>query len=210
MHDRDVGALCVDVPGAEQLAALRSDAQLDPDLNACALRRPGRYARAFSIVAVLRRVVAVVAVLNPRVDLVKRCIALAGDSVEVLKKQLYINGERADEHLFVQHVDPRVVTRRTPYNAHNFKRDNFGPFTVPEGHYFCLGDNRDRSKDSRYWGPVPAHYLKGRAVAIYWSYGGEPWDGQTHDVGTRVSQLAGTVLGFFTKTRWERSFQTVR
>jgi signal peptidase I len=81
---------------------------------------------------------------------------------------------------------------------------------VPEDSVFCLGDNRDNSLDSRFWGPVPMSYLKGRAVLIYWSYEAERSDWQWQGVGNRLKQLADVFIHFFTKTRWERQFRLIR
>jgi signal peptidase I len=89
-------------------------------------------------------------------------------------------------------------------------RDNFGPFTVPEGHYFCMGDNRDFSYDSRFWGTVPAHYLKGRASLIYWSFGGGTSDGTWRGWRQKAGEILNTVVGFATETRWSRTFHLPR
>ncbi len=89
-------------------------------------------------------------------------------------------------------------------------RDNFGPYVVEEGGYFCMGDNRDQSYDSRYWGLVPEHYVKGRALLIYWSYAGETPDGEWHGWGAKLAQIFRTALGFFTNTRWSRTFHLIR
>jgi signal peptidase I len=85
------------------------------------------------------------------------------------------------------------------------RRAYFGPIQVPEGQYFCMGDNRWNSYDSRFWGPLPAYLVKGRASVIYWSLDSER-DGQY--IGMRPT---GLVTGEFWKnTRWARSFQLVR
>ena len=141
---------------------------------------------------------------RPMVDMVKRCIGLPGDRIEVVDKRLYINGELVDDDGYTIHKDPRVIP------AAAGRRDNFGPIVVPEDRYFCLGDNRDQSHDSRFWNGVPRHYVKGRASLVYWSFGGETsdgvWRGWTHKAG----QLARTAAGFVTKTRWRRTFHLVR
>lgn len=147
---------------------------------------------------------------DPRIDLVKRCIALPGDTVEIVRKQLYINDQAVDDDLYTLHRDPQIGRRPTAFDYQRFKRDNLERFAVPERHYFCLGDNRDESYDSRYWGPVPAHFVKGRAFMIYWSYGGEGTYEMTSDLGEKVARLGRTALGFLTKTRWERTFELVR
>jgi signal peptidase I len=146
---------------------------------------------------------------DPQIDLVKRLIGLPGDRVEIRQKQLFLNGRRVDDRTYAIHRDPRVGSERTSFNYQLYRRDNFGPVTVPPGRYFFLGDNRDFSYDSRYWGAVPVHYVKGRAFLIYWSYGGETPDGQWPGLLAKVGQLGRTALGFFTKTRWERTFRVV-
>jgi signal peptidase I len=147
---------------------------------------------------------------DPRIDLVKRCVGLPGDELRMVQKRLYVNGELVEDSPYVRHRDPRVGTRPMPLNNQLYLRDNFGPLRVPAGHYYFLGDNRDFSYDSRYWGPVPEHFVKGRAFVIYWSYGGETPDGRWPGLRAKLGQLARTALGFFTKTRWDRSFQIIR
>lgn len=102
---------------------------------------------------------------DPHKDFIKRVVAIPGDLVEVKAKELLVNGEPAiDPHAhFVEGLDGRGVS----------PRDNFGPYTVPDGRVFVLGDNRDRSYDSRFWGPVAIDQLKGKAFLIYWSWDGE-------------------------------------
>jgi len=146
---------------------------------------------------------------DPRRDFIKRCVALPGDVVEMRGKQLFINGEALDE-TYAVHKDDQVWPD-SPMVPHSKRiRDNFGPYTVPDDSVFCLGDNRDNSLDSRFWGPVPMSYLKGRAVLIYWSYEAERSDWRWQGVGNRLRQLADVFIHFFTKTRWERQFRLIR
>jgi len=137
---------------------------------------------------------------DPRMDMVKRCIGLPGDVIEMASKDLFINGQSVEDSSYTQHVDLAIR------NA----RDNYGPQTVPEGHYFCMGDNRDRSRDSRTWGFVPRNHVKGRAFLIYWSYGGQTSDGKWRGLGHRLKLFGQTLVGFLTKTRWRRTFSVIQ
>lgn len=143
---------------------------------------------------------------RPTVDLVKRLIGLPGDTIEIRNKQLFVNGQPAVESSYVRHKDPMTYPSVPFLDDIRRRRDNFGPVTVPEGHYFCLGDNRDHSQDSRYWGMVPRRYLKGRPFLIYWSYGGGTSDGTWPGLGAKLQQIGRTVWGFPTRTRWNRTF----
>ncbi len=93
-------------------------------------------------------------------DFIKRIVAVAGQTIEVHGTHVTIDGKPVE--------DP---------HAHYVKHDHvdFGPYTVPAGHVFVMGDNRDESYDSRFWGPVPIQDIKGLAMVIYWSWGGERW-----------------------------------
>ncbi len=142
---------------------------------------------------------------RPNVDLVKRLVGLPGDTIQVVDKQLYVNGERVAENGYAVHKDDRLFADRPGIDSHFRRRDSFGPVRVPPEHYFCMGDNRDHSYDSRYWGAVPARYLKGRAFLIYWSYGGGTSDGSWKSLGSKLRELGATALGFATKTRWSRT-----
>ena len=135
---------------------------------------------------------------EPEMDLVKRCVGLPGDEIQVVSQQLYINGEAVDDESYTQHVGYHPLA------------SNYGPITVPEDSYFCMGDNREQSMDSRFWGPVPRELVKGRAVMIYWSYGGETPDGRWHGWGEKLRQIGKTLVGFPTRTRWDRTFQVIR
>ena len=143
---------------------------------------------------------------RPTVDLVKRMVALPGDTVQLINKQLFVNGQKVVDDEYVQHKDSRVFPNR-PYLSEQMRlRDNFGPVTIPAGRYFCMGDNRDYSYDSRFWGTVPAAYLKGRAFVIYWSFGGGTSDGTWRGAGSKLREIGNTIVGFPGKTRWSRTF----
>lgn len=140
---------------------------------------------------------------RPTVDMVKRCVGIPGDTIRVTGKTLFVNGEPAEESGFAVHDRRRSRAGRR-------SRDDFGPYVVPPAHYFCMGDNRDHSYDSRFWGPVPAHFVKGRAFLVYWSFGGETPDGSWPGWGARLRQLAQTAASFGTKTRWSRTLHVIR
>jgi signal peptidase I len=99
---------------------------------------------------------------NHKRDFIKRVIGTPGDVVEVRNKVVYVNGKRFEDS-YAQFVD------RAVYMVGNIPRDNFGPVTVPADKYFAMGDNRDQSEDSRYWGFVDIGEIKGKAFIIYWS-----------------------------------------
>ena len=145
---------------------------------------------------------------DPRVDVVKRCIGLPGDHIKAVAKKLYLNGKPVDDSSYAIRRDPNVYPDLPYFPEQERKRDNFAA-AVPADSYFCMGDNRDNSYDSRYWGPLPRQQLKGRPVFIYWSYGGEIAYGATA-MGSQLRQLADTALGFFTRSRCQRTFHLIR
>ena len=95
-------------------------------------------------------------------DFIKRCVAVAGDTVEMRGKVLWVNGKKRDEP-FTQHTDRGMLL------ASQAPRDWMGPLVIPPGHIFMLGDNRDNSHDSRFWGPLPVGRVRGKAMFIYFS-----------------------------------------
>jgi len=117
-------------------------------------------------------------------DYIKRCVAVAGDEVEIRDKILFVNGIRVDES-YATFDDSSVFQKLDLFDSveeyqkawekgefisllPHFVRDNFGPVTVPNGHYMMMGDNRDFSFDSRFWGPLSDKYVKGKALVLYW------------------------------------------
>jgi signal peptidase I len=155
--------------------------------------------------------------LNIKEDYVKRVIGVPGDRIRLVNKQVFLNGKKLDE----------------PYKVHKTSyldsyRDNFptgmpnmalppaaldmlenhvvnGEVVVPAGHYFAMGDNRDNSADSRYWGFVPSENIKGKPLLIYWSY-----DASTQDlVDFTTGHFIDLAQHFFTKTRWRRTFMLI-
>jgi signal peptidase I len=102
--------------------------------------------------------------LNPARDYVKRVIATAGQEVALRDKQLYIDGEPVNVPEHGKNEDQEILSSIFS------NRDNFGPVIVPQGSYFVLGDNRDDSQDSRFWGAVPEDHVIGQVMWVYWSW----------------------------------------
>jgi signal peptidase I len=138
---------------------------------------------------------------EPERDFIKRVIGLPGETLELRNKKVYINGQPLDE-LYVHFLEPaHNAGEVTSFDV----RERYGPVKVPEGQYFVMGDNRDNSQDSRYWGFLPRGYIKGRALMIYWSYdsGPQPYVEDSGLIAT-VSRAFSVLTHFFTRTRWER------
>jgi signal peptidase I len=112
-------------------------------------------------------------------DFIKRVVGMGGDQIEIRNKKIFLNGLPYNDSHGVYSDDFIIPGSIQP-------RDNFGPVTVPKDSYFVMGDNRDQSADSRYWGFVPSKDVLGKAFIIYWS-----WDSENTNV--RWKRL-GTIL----------------
>jgi signal peptidase I len=138
-------------------------------------------------------------------DLLKRAVATGGDTVEQRAKALRVNGFARDEP-YVVHRD--IATYGADAPPALARRDSFGPSAVPEGRFFAMGDNRDDSQDSRFWGPAPDVNLEGRAVCVLWSWA--PADRSFSGRGAALRRILDTALHFLTRTRWGRTFRVIR
>lgn len=147
---------------------------------------------------------------DPTRDFIKRCIGLPGDEIEIVDKEIFVNGIKVDDSTYTYRTDPRTYPRSVFLDETYKNRDNLRPVKIPADQYFFMGDNRDNSNDSRFWGSVPAEYIKGRAYVIYWSFEAEgvsmDWPGYLG----KARQLGDVLARFFTHTRWERTFRVVR
>lgn len=168
-------------------------------------------------------IVVFVSPAEPGLYVVKRIMGIPGDRLHLRDSVVYRNGEKLDE--------PYVMHKMQDYNPY---RDNFpavppdrygvtpewqvlqraniqgDDLVVPEDSYFAMGDNRDVSYDSRFWGFIPKANVIGRPMFIYWSFVTPPNQYQLRGAGDRLGFLAHTVLHFFDETRWRRSFRIVR
>jgi len=122
---------------------------------------------------------------EPERDFIKRVVGLPGDALELKNQTIHINGMPLLEPYAHYQFPPMGDGQVDGFDL----RRKYGPVTVPEGHYFMMGDNRDDSQDSRFWGFLPASYVKGRALFIYWSF-------DTPDDGSAPESFLGV--------RWDR------
>ena len=138
-------------------------------------------------------------------DFVKRVVALEGETIEIKDKQVYIDDEPILEEHKV-HKDERIYTKSEYYRYDDLIRDNFGPQVVPPNHVFAMGDNRDNSSDSRFWGFLPVQYIKGRPWVIYFSYRAESDAYQKTSVRERLKKF----VSFIPKARWRRILTLIK
>lgn len=135
---------------------------------------------------------------EPDKDFIKRTMGLPGESVVVEGGEVVIDGQPIDD----------------PHANHGESRGSFHdtrePMEVPAGEYFVMGDNRENSRDSRYWGTVPRSHIKGKAMLVYWSYEADEQIYDRGDTAGSLSDFGNVILHFFTRTRWERTFKIIQ
>jgi signal peptidase I len=163
---------------------------------------------------------------------VKRAVGLPGDRVKIVNQTVYLNGKPLEES-YVFHKSPEVrslpirdnfpllkeqITRFADYQQNKDIFDSYFFYkeytqgqevVIPSGYYFAMGDNRDNSADSRYWGFVPRKNIVGRALMIYWSYDTDPGEHLRDSFVDRIQQFGDLFINFFRKTRWSRTFKLV-
>ena len=133
---------------------------------------------------------------DPSKDYIKRCVAVGGQTIELRNKEIFVDGVKQKFPVHAKTIDPTI------YPSHVGPRDNSKPFEVPPGQVFVMGDNRDNSNDSRYWGTVPVENIRGKALLIYWSWNR---DGPG-DVG-RIQRVKWKLLH---GVRWSRFFAMIK
>jgi signal peptidase I len=137
---------------------------------------------------------------DPERDFVKRVVGLPGDIVSIRDRELFVNEARQSEPRAF-HSDDHVRTDDPLLPASYRRRDQMAETRMPPGAFFALGDNRDDSHDSRFWGPVPAENVKGRPMLITWS---------VQPAGEVSGGLLRRLSAFFGRVRWERTLRHVR
>ena len=137
-------------------------------------------------------IVAFTSPINPEEVLVKRVVAIGGDSIEIRSAAVYVNGKQVNEPY-------AVFTSSTSAAVENTSKQ-----IVPEGRLFMLGDNRDNSQDSRFWGPVPATNVIGKPLWIFWSYNAPSFAWLDPRLMHRLRFYASVGAHLFANTRWSR------
>jgi signal peptidase I len=142
---------------------------------------------------------------KPERDFIKRVIGLPGETIEIRNKKVYVDGEPLDEP-YAHFIEPPRPRDDPEYGLRvEDIRDSWGPEVVPAGELLVLGDNRDNSRDSRFWGFLPIDQVKGRALLVYWSY--EATREEYHRTGW-VDWIKDT-FSAFARTRWHRFFHVI-
>ncbi len=145
---------------------------------------------------------------DKKTNYIKRCVAVGGETLEVKDKILYVNGKEFPDPPKIKFENQDI--KRPPSGQDT--RDNWGPYVVPKGYYFMMGDNRDHSYDSRFWGPVKDNLILGEAMFIHWS-----WEPDINSPEVTVSDPLSVprlflynIAHFPERVRWGRLFNIIR
>lgn len=141
-----------------------------------------------------------------RENFIKRIVASGGDTVEIIAKRVFVNHTEVPEPASAIHIDQTTIPKGVGQ-----PRDNFGPLLVPQGNYFVLGDNRDNSADSRFWGCVPRDLIIAKAFLIHWSWSPDV-NAPTVDMTKPLSVLNNfgyNIRHLPSRVRWNRLFSAV-
>jgi signal peptidase I len=157
--------------------------------------------------------------INIKDTFVKRVMGVPGDRIKLINKKVILNGHELDEHTYAVHKLEYIDSYRDNFPtepnvplyppAQEMLKNNVknGEVIVPENSYFAMGDNRDSSLDSRYWGFVPRENIIGKPLIIYWSYDAPTEQLASPNIG--LDHIFDVALHFFTKTRWNRTFNLI-
>jgi signal peptidase I len=163
---------------------------------------------------------------------VKRAIGLPGDRLRIIDQKVYLNGRPLEEsYTFHKSPDFRNMPIRDNFPLSKEQINRFADYqqnrdiffsylyykphtdgqeiVIPPDYYFAMGDNRDNSADSRFWGFVPKKNIVGKALIVYWSYETDPEEHLHDSFLDKVQQFADVFINFFKKTRWNRTFRLV-
>ena len=141
-----------------------------------------------------------------QVNYIKRCVAVGGQQVEIRDKVVYVDGKRLPGPRELKYTDRRSLAPSVS------SRDNYGPYKIPEGYIFVMGDNRDNSYDSRFWGPLDRKLVLGKAMILHLSWAPDPgapnfsWS----DPLTYPASVLYNITHFYKRVRWERLGDIVR
>ena len=135
---------------------------------------------------------------DPSRDFIKRCVAVPGQTVEIRDKALYVDSQPLPDPPLAKYVDPKIYPKG--YGV----RDNHDPVRVPAGQVFVMGDNRDNSRDSRYWGFVPIENVKGKAMILYWSWSPDRRAPQYRNLLSVPEMFFYNLIRFPWRVRWAR------